>query len=93
MMNIITNKIDSDLVKITLKRLLNEKSHNCDPEFRALCEFKGCSLHDYCTKKMVRKSMIRRFCFIDYMHNLRAEVQLCPSTDCPFYPFKMCWNA
>lgn len=72
-----------------IKNALEMKSRDCDPEKRSLCTLTDCTLHDFCTKKIARKSMIRKFCLTDCMNGLRKEVQLCPSAVCPFYPYRM----
>ena len=72
-----------------IKEIFNIKTKDCDPEMRSLCALTDCTLHDFCTKKIARKSMIRKFCFRDCMNGLRSEVRLCPSVDCPFYPYRM----
>jgi len=71
-----------------IKDILDQKSHDCDPEKRSLCEHYNCSLFSFCTKKIVRKSMIREYCR-QCMNGLPSEIRACLSTDCPFYSFRM----
>lgn len=39
-------------------------------------------------KKLTPLRCIRKYCLIVCMNNQRNEVKLCPTTDCPFYPFR-----
>lgn len=75
--------------RFTIRKTLNLKTKDCDSEMRCHCELFDCALHDYCTKGKVRTGMIRDFCLHDCMNRLRSEVRLCPSVDCPFYPYRM----
>lgn len=77
------------LDKKGLKQVLDEKTKDCDPTGRAHCDFTDCTLHTYCSKKMINKRMIRKFCLNDCMNDLTSEVRECPSADCPFYPYRM----
>lgn len=72
-----------------IKKSLNDKTLDCDFNFRSLCEFDGCVLNDFCTKKIARKSMIRKFCLNDCMNSSRVEVRLCSNGSCPFCEYRM----
>lgn len=78
-----------DLTHGELEHLLDVKTKDCDPETRCHCPLTDCSLYDYCVHRVVNKKMIRKFCYIDCMNRQRTEVRLCPSVDCPFYPYRM----
>ena len=74
--------------KSDLKFALNAKSHDCDPEMRSLCDLSDCVLHPFCTRKIVNQRLIRKYCNW-CMDGMASEIRLCPSTDCPFYKYRM----
>jgi hypothetical protein len=76
------------LKRIDLVRLLDKKSKDCDPESRSICMIFDCALHPFCTRKAVNKGMIRDYCN-QCMNYMTSEIRLCPSVDCPFYPYRM----
>ena len=71
-----------------IKDLLDKKSRDCDREKRCFCAHDDCALQPFCTRKIVRKSMIREFCRW-CMCGQSSEIRLCPSVDCPFYKYRM----
>ena len=71
-----------------IREVLNQKSLDCNPDFRSTCEATDCALHDFCTMKIARKKMIRKYC-LECTLGQPSEIRKCPSTDCPFYEFRM----